>query len=381
MSSLLPLLLLAASGVEPALPSYPYSLTVDLVKYQNGQSFSTFDHHVLAIRGASTKRVPGSSPYYFSVLTVEPIANGIDAIATEESHITAMPIYPKDRSERGFRFVLNSLRLPASGEQMLRVRFSDSTDIYRIRYENGLHVEPVDLEGGSIEPTSFPRFRNINVIDGQDTYQCNPITTSATRKGALLWTNDIGMDGQPETLEVLEKVLLVRTTVGHTLYVLKETGEVVFYARAVLGGKDPWAEVMPYWLEDVANADSVVQRHRNAVEARERGESIERPKSPARFKHPNRYPYIRAAALLEDQRAIPLLIECVGDGFGLQEKAAAVAALEKINGNATPWKEARHPGLFLGAIAMDRVYPKENALAEQAKWRETFGIRESIRDE
>ena len=354
-------------------------------RYSGRTSFTVFDHQVITLLGRSLKRVPGDTTCHIAEIKLESTPEGFAAVAVRESGITPMPMYPPERPERGFRITIRSLRLPPDGERLLRIRFKDATDTYRLRYVEGkgLLFDEVDLQTASsvsVDATFFHRFTRLTQKEDEYVWRCNPITTSATKNGELLWLNDIAMKGRPKTMAVLDKVLFVRTSTDHSFYVLKETGEVVFHSDKLLSGKDPWADVLPLWQEEMARAKEERHRLQEVSEWRKGGEKpawIEKKRGKRPKGHRIAfYKYIRAAALLEERRAIPLLIQCIPGGSTLQEGAAAVAALEKINGNAGPWNEAGHPGIFLGddVIPMNRVWPKENNLAEQAKWREIFGV-------
>jgi hypothetical protein len=79
--------------------------------------------------------------------------------------------------------------------------------------------------------------------------------------------------------------------------------------------------------------------------------------------------------ILNDKSLIPLLFESIEKGFGLPDKCAAVAALEKFNGNPKLWLETPKlppPSYYLQAVGMNRVFPAEVARAERNRWERVF---------
>lgn len=365
---------------DPAAPSYPYKLSAKMSGSQGQKSFSHWQHDILAIAGESLKRVPGGSGMRITEIKVKETDDGYEGVAIKESGFSPKPLYPPDQPERVFWFDISSLCFQTSNERTLTLRFMDAIDTYRLRYADGegLHVEAIKLEAGSIDPVVVRDFKNLSLAEGDEVWQCNVITTSGARDGKLLWKNDIAMEGQPDAIESLGRVLRIHTTAGCTLMVLKETGEVLLYSPRVLKNDDPWLDIVSSYEAELANADQVKRYQAERLAWRQVGPKpawVDDPSlRPSKVKLASHYPFIRAAALLEDRRSIPKLIDLVGNGFGLQQRAAAIAALEKINGDATAWNEAKHPGLFLGPVSMDRVYPKQNGIAEQEKWRAIFGL-------
>jgi hypothetical protein len=304
--------------------------------------------NTLHLRGESVARIPGDTDTQF-VAVQTTIGHGvIDIAATKEIRITAMPFYPKDKPASIFRSETRRLCLSVNNDVRVRIRFKDATDHYVLRYADGqgLRLEPIVTVSGTADAESAPEFRLLKRSNGEIEWHCNSLTVWATTGGKVLWSTDTEMEGQPKNMSVLDDVLFVTTTANHSFYVRKDTGEVAFYDKSVLPGKDSMDEILTLGRENMA------------LEGKRR--------SLSRF--------IIAAVVLNDRRSIPFLIDCVEKGFGLPEKAMAIAALEKFNGNSELWEPKNPtPGHnHLHWVGMDRVYPNENRQAEIAKWRQVF---------
>jgi hypothetical protein len=358
MPRILPALLLfflwspAASADDPQVSAFDYELS--LTSRPEGKTFLGFrsETKILKVRVESVKKVPGGSVMYPVRLVVANTPDGIDVnVATESPFTPSSDLRAREYPERGFYFEVKSLQLPENELVPFRLRFKDATDKYSLRYSKGqgLQLEAVDVKHGKIVASKVSDFVNMKTVDGQLTYQCNPLTISAIEAGKPKWSTDVAMRGQPEGIAVLDKVLFVKSTGGHSFYVMKDTGEILLYDSSVMAGKNPSDDVLALWERDMG---------RTYAEREKRG-----------F-----FQFIKAAVMLDEKRSIPLMIRCVEDGFGLGEKCAAIAALEKFNGNPTLWppKFPPPPSYFLKAVGMNKVFPEANAKAERAKWEKVF---------
>lgn len=308
-------------------------------------------HSILNFSGGSLAKIPGDAVCYPVHMMISSTAHGIEAIAAKETALTPKPFYPQERSERFFQFDIRSLKLPPNGQIELSLNFKDATDVYVLRYREGqgLRLEAEDVHLGKIVMATVPEFVNLTQTEGKYVWQCNPLTISASKDGDPLWSKDTPMQGQPESISIVGKVLFIKTSRGHSFYVLKDTGELVFYDNSVMKGERPSDDIRALWRRDMGLTFS---------EREKRG-----------F-----FRFIKAAVLLDDKESIPLLIQCVEDGQGLGEKCAAIAALEKFNGNPNLWPQTLPPpsSFFLKSVGMNRVFPENNAKAERKKWEEVF---------
>jgi hypothetical protein len=157
------------------------------------------------------------------------------------------------------------------------------------------------------------------------------------------------MQGQPEAISVLDKVLFVKTSAGHSFYVTKDLGELIFYDNSLMSGENPARDIRAIWRRDMGLTFS--DREKRGF-----------------------FRFIKAAVMLDDKESIPLLIECVEQAQGLGEKCAAIAALEKFNGDGKFWPESLPPppSFFLKKVGIKRVFPADAAKAERQKWEEVF---------
>jgi hypothetical protein len=333
---------------DATIAAFKYELVLQFEPMQGYISRISTKANILRLRGESLARIPGKSPTQF-VNVKTTIANGvIDIAATEAVRISAMPVYPNDKPASMFRSEMRKLCLSVNDDVRVRIRFKDATDHYVLRYLDGqgLRLESIATVNGKTDAKSGPEFRLLKRSDDEINWHCNPLTMWATTGGKVLWSTDVEMEGPPKNMRVLDDVLFVTTTADHSIYVRKDTGEIAFYDKSILPGQDPVDEILTLGRENMA---------------------LDGPRrSLSRF--------ITAAVVLNDRRAIPFLFDCVEKGFGLPEKAMAVAALEKFNGNPEFWKpKNQKPGkMHLHWVGMGRVYPNENRQAEIAKWRKAF---------
>jgi len=301
----------------------------------------------LRLRGASPKRIPGDASMSLAEVRITPGFGIIDMVVTREHNFIGKPIYPPDKPAAMFRAELRKLLL-VNNEAHLRIRFKDSTDYYVLRYaiDKGLRLEALSRGQVQADADSLPDFRIVTHSENDLEWSTNPLSTWATQGDELLWATDVPIEGQPDRMRPVGDLLLITTTADHSFYIVKDTGEIVFYEKSILPGKDPIGEV-------------VTLGRRNML--------LEVP-------HRSLARYITGIVLLDDRRAIPFLIDCVEAGDGLPTKAMAIAALEKFNGNPLLWApEDWKPGdSHLGWVGMDRVYPDENRDAEIARWKEVF---------
>lgn len=342
----------AAVADDPQVSAFDYELS--LASRPEGKTFLGIrsESKTLKVRVESVKKVPGGSIMYPVQVIVGNTPDGIDVNVAAESPFTpSSEPRAQELPERGFYFEINSLRLPDSELVPLRLRFKDATDVYGLRYSKGqgLSLESVDVGHGNIVAGKVPDFVNVKAVDGQRTYQCNPLTISATEADKPKWSTDVFMKGQPESISALNNVLFIKSTGGHSLYVMKDTGEILLYDSSVMSGKNPSDDVLALRESDMGL--SFAEREKRGF-----------------------FRFIKAAVLLDEKRSIPLMIRCVEDGFGLDEKCAAVAALEKFNGNPDLWPAnfPLPPSYFLNRVGMNRVFPARNAKAEREKWENVF---------
>jgi hypothetical protein len=222
-------------------------------------------------------------------------------------------------------------------------------EVYSLRYREGegLQLETVDSKFGEIDAANVREFVNITEIEGGHVWQCNPLTVTASKNGEFLWASDIPMQGQPESLSVLNNVLFIKTTGGHSFYVMKDTGELLLYADSVMLGKNALEDLLRLWR--IGFRDPV---------------------------HRRLYRFIRAAVILNEKRSIPLLIKSIEAGQGVDVKCAAIAALEKFNGNPEYWPVHLPPppkwppqDTFLKRVGWNRAVA---AKGERPRWERIF---------
>ncbi|MEX2318159.1 MAG: hypothetical protein WD669_13455 [Pirellulales bacterium] len=307
------------------------------------------EYKLLSFRGDSVARVPGSAKGHSVVIRASSTDEGVDLLATESVTYSPKPEYPRDKPETGFHFEIKSIVLSPEGMARLSLRFKDSTEDFRLRYikDEGLRLEAVNAKFGDTASATVPEFVNLTATNGETLWQCNPLTISATKNGKVFWRADIPLQGRPEVLRELKKVLFVKSSAGHAYYILKETGELVLYDATAMAGNDPSDDLLKAWKDNLAR--TYAERQKVGF-----------------------FRFIRAAVLLNERRAIPLLIECIDKGEGLEEKCAAIAALEKFNGRPEFWVAKPGPSSFFKKVGMDRVFPAEAMKAEREKWEVIF---------
>lgn len=334
---------------EPAAAGFEYKLSIRALNIQgyvmqgHWSGVST-NSTVLQLKGDSPKRVPGDANVRYLTMKSTAGKGLIDIVVTNESIESGMPDYPPDKPGASFRCELRSLIL-VNNEARVRIRFKDSTDYFRLRYEDGvgLHLETLSPEVQIVDGL-VPDFRVIEQARGDTTYYSNALTTWAMDGDKLLWSIDLPMEGQPDTMKVINKVVFITTTAGHSFYILRDTGAFVFYEESIMPGNDPIAEVLKLGRENMKFTD--------------RRRRLER--------------FITACVVLDDRRAIPFLIDCIENGNSLQPIAMAIAALEKFNGNPNLWspKNPKAGSSPLMIVGMDRA--EKDRDSEIAKWREVF---------
>lgn len=339
---------------EAMVDSFVYQLSLKAASmqgYVNPRTYNSVvvtDATVLSLTADSPERTPGSGPTKI-VMVKTKVGDGlIDIAATEEGTLDGTPKYPPDKPAATLRSELNRLLL-VNDEVRLRLRFRDATHHYLIRYENGTGLRILPLAAAKdhrVVEGVIPEFKLVTASDVKTTWHCNAITTWATEDEKVLWSVDIPIQGQPSRMTIVGDVLFVTTTAGHSFYVLKDTGKIVFYDKAVLLGQDPMKEIL-----DLGRLN---------MEFDDKRQSLPR--------------YIYAAVTLNDRRSIPFLIDCIKQGRSFTEMAMAIAALEKFNGNPDFWSpKAGEPGaVFYHSVSRDRIWRKEHRDAEIAKWREVF---------
>ena len=183
---------------------------------------------------------------------------------------------------------------------------------------------------------------------GEVRYVASALAASASRDGKTLWQTPLPMKGLPQSVQVGKVVLRVASDAEETLLLRRDTGEFVF--RAV--GKLPEGDA----FEQVAALLKL---------ARVTG---------GRFPHVERH--IAALAALEDPRGAPLLIALIDEGFSPTQKALAVAALERLAGEAKLWRAAWSEYRAAGGVPRELFLRVRNAqlrTAEVRKWRKRFG--------
>lgn len=337
---------------DARVPAFKYELSMSSrAQVKTYQGVRT-EFKPLQFRGNSLKKIPGDAISYPVHVMCTSTEDGVDVVAVEESAVAPRPEYQPERPEKSFYFEVKSIRLDSEGKVPVRIRFKDATDLYSLRYVNGvgLQLEAIDVKFGRIiEAGMVPEFSTLTHREGDQLWQCNPLTVSASKAGKPHWVCDIPMRGQPEIFSVLENVLFVRTTAGHSFYIMKDNGELLLYDASVMSGKNPSDDVLRLWQRDM-------------------GLTYEEREKRGFFR------FIKAAVMLDEKRSIPLMLECVEEGQGLGEKCAAIAALEKFNDNPAFWPASfpTPPSFFLKRVGMKRVFPAEAAKAEREKWERVF---------
>lgn len=348
------LLILTVNGAladEPGVNAFKYEFSVRSYSAWTSHFGVSVEYKVLEFRGESIERIPGDAAGYQVFMKVSGSTGGVTASAREEMEFVGHPEYPPDKPQRSFHFQPKSIQLTSAGEAGVRLKFKDATDDYLLRYVKGegLRLEEVNARFGKIVTSTVPEFVILKRAAGRYVWQCSPFAISATKDGIPLWSSDIPMEGLPEVMSVLDEVLFIKTTSGHSFYVLRDTGELVFYDGRKMSGNDPSDDILALWQREIDLAPYDLVRR-------------------------GYFRFIRASVMLNEKRAIPLLIECIERGRDLNEKCAAIAALEKFNGNPGLWSSDYRlpPSYFLKKVGMKRVFPTEARKAERKKWENLF---------
>jgi hypothetical protein len=152
--------------------------------------------------------------------------------------------------------------------------------------EQGLRLVGIKNRFGKVQNSSIKEFGILEVKEGKRDYQCDNLRIVARGDQKDLWIRRIPLEGAPKEFRIVGETLFVLSSEGHSLYVRKNDGKIVFYHKGTLAGKAPWDEILEV-----------------AREAYRRGNQ-EKGGVPMST-------YIGAAALLEEKRAAPFLIECI----------------------------------------------------------------------
>ncbi len=201
-------------------------------------------------------------------------------------------------------------------------------------------------------PELLERFlTRVETKAGPTRYVASGLLASARAEGETLWQTPLPMKGLPGKIEADKPVLRVTSDRSETLLLRRDTGEFIFRATGKLPAGDAFGQVAA--LLKLARVTG------------------------GRFPHVERH--IAALAALEDPRGAPLLIELIDEGFSPTQKALAVAALERLAGAATPWKQAWKQYRADAGIPRNlflRVRNAERRAAEIRKWRKRFAKTE-----
>ncbi len=186
---------------EPAATGFQYKLSIHPLNMQgyvmrghwNGVSTNST---VLLFRGESPNRIPGDANARYLAMKSTASKELIDIVATQEYTSSGMPDYPPDKPEAAFRCELRSLIL-VNNEARIRIRSKDSTDYFRLRYQDGvgLHLETLSSEVQLVDGL-LPDFRVIEQTKGDNKWYSNALTTWAMDGDKLLWSIDLPMEGR-----------------------------------------------------------------------------------------------------------------------------------------------------------------------------------------
>jgi len=306
---------------------------------------------LLSVRSA--KAVP-SDAGYFAIQFSKSIRPGlIDITATELRHVSTALIPRTMFAEKMAQIRLETLPFVTDRPIYVRLRFRDAEEYFALAFRpaQGVRLVPIKAAFGKVTKESLKDVANLEAKGGQRIYQCDNLQIVAHENCKDLWTRRIPLRGTPKQFRIVEDMLFVLSSDGHSLYVRKSDGKIVYYHTSALAGKSAWDEVLAVTLEN--------------YKLHEPGKSeLSRA--------------IGVAALLKEKRAAPFLIECVEKGNGLPERWWAVAALEHLNGNSTHWKALGEgqPWDAMGRSGewdISRVYPDSAMKAEVEKWEKVFG--------
>jgi hypothetical protein len=336
------------SAGESPVPAFPFRLSLRARPHWTGYHDVPIKRMVLDISGQSLNTIAGDSRYNIIEMRSQTGPGLIDLRAVRVSSLDPRPDYPPRRPEKIFSFDIASLSIPPDRPALIRLRFKDATELFALHFgaDRNLRLMALHTSFGRVQAGSSVPFARLELRDGNRVYQWNPLTVSARADGRVLWERPLPAKGQPEAMRVVKKTLYGTTTDKHSFFLMPDNGELVFYDDSSLPGKDPVGEILALGRKVMAGKGS--------------------------RKIPCLSRFIQALVTLEDKRAIPFLIDSVDKGFGLTEKASAVAGLEKFNGNSRLWPPRGGPE-WMGSL-MGRVYPGKAVKAEQEKWRRIFAM-------
>lgn len=338
-----------APGGAPS-PVEPFGFTISLESEQEHQYLMPWQAIILTVQAAEMVRGEvGTSSVEVSV-SRRPGLIDITAKAVRRPFESSEPCEPVPA--KSLRVRLQDLRLPADRPAYVRLRFRDADEYFALTFEpgRGLRLSPVKNKFGKVQGSAIKEYNILEAAEGTRAYRCDNQGIVARDGAKDLWARRIPLKGAPKEFRVVGSTLFVSSTGGHSLYVRKGDGKIVYYHEGVLAGKAPWEEVL----------EAAREAYRREVK-----------EGDARLSR-----YIGAAALLDEKRAAPFLIECLEKGYGLTERWWAVAALEHLNGNPEPWKglgegQPWDPLGRPGEVDYDRVY--KGLTAEVRKWEKVFG--------
>jgi hypothetical protein len=349
MFALILLLAVAESPVE----AFQYELSMVARPQRMRSEYLDTKSFQLLFNGVSKKVIGPEETGFFVFALADMTPSGVEVVAKEQhdlaNHLSRGEI-PSERPNNGFNFELKSVAIPPSGSLPLRVHFKDAVDEFVLRHDkDGLHLEAVKSTFGTVKVGDVPAFKIIRTASEGVDYLCNPFGISAYENGKLKWRTDVRIHQEPDSISVVGDAVYVTTTGGYSLYLLKENGGLLIHHNKLLGGQDPVAET---------------------IAAGREAAKLPYGKMPDRIL----CRYYQTAVELNDRRVIPLLIDSVELGMGIDDKMLAVAALEKFNGKPEAWeplyKKSRKS--LYKSIGMSRVFPDAANKAECDRWRKVF---------
>jgi hypothetical protein len=336
-----------------ASPVEPFAYTIAVESDPNIDYGMPWQEITLTVR--STETVRGDDSVGFVEVSVRHRPGLLDMTAKEVEFVVRNDDRRKPAPAHTAYIRLRDLHMPADRPTYIRLRFRGADEYFALTFQRGrgLRLVPVKSRFGLVKGGRLADYDIRDVTEGTRLYRCDNQGIVAHDGAKELWNRRIPLKGAPKEFRVVGDTLFVSSTGGHSLYVRKRDGKIVYYHEGVLAGKDPWAEVLEL--------------------ARERYRRAEKDSGA------NLYQAIGAAALLNDKRAAPFLIECLDKGYGLSEKWWAVAALETLNGDPRYWKAMREgqpwdpasPDEPTEGMDENRVY--KNLAAEVRKWEKVFG--------
>jgi hypothetical protein len=346
----------AVGGAPGAIEPFAFTISLGLEREQQ----YLLSWQTITLTVSATEMVPwevGTSPVEVNVGS----RPGLIDIATKtvrgpvESWARGKPV-----PARSLTVGLQDLHLPADRPAYLRLRFQDADEYFALTFEpgRGLRLAPVRSKFGKVKEDAIKEYNILAAADGRRIFRCDNQGIVAQDGEKNLWARRIPLEGAPKEFRVVGSTLFVSSTGGHSLYVRKSDGKIVYYHEGLLAGKAPWEEIL-------AAAQEAYRREGGRASS-----------SGLLCK------YVGAAALLNEKRAAPFLIECLEKESGLTAKWWAVAALEHLNGNSGPWKDllegqpwdVRDGPARPGEVDYNRV--DKGLTAEVRRWEKVFGRAE-----